>query len=190
MDIKKIITEAVSDMNIPESNNDIAVSDDETAFSDTLLRMSLPSAISAGLGAMNLRKVESGEIYEVDWEEMTDKLGAVAKKAGHHVAKKVSDMSTDVGDFGHDVIHGVKKVAKRAAEDVADKFQGKGPISGLLKAGKRKLEDTGDGAKSSVYSALKASNRWDRDNLEKLGIDSLAKTDQYKLDKFSKLYRD
>ena len=162
MNINKFITESIDNTD----NDELAVSDDETAFSDTLLQLSLPAAISAGLGALNLRKVESGEIYEVDWEEVASNAGQIAGKVGNQITRKISEKSEDVSDFGQDFIHGVKKVAKRAAEDVADKFQGKGPISGLLKVGKRKVKDSLEDLDDKGYKMIKSGVRTLRDKLE------------------------
>ncbi len=144
IDVNKLITEALSNNEAKRQvENDIEsvkadLVTDEASLSESLLMMSLPSAISAGLGAMNLRKVESGEIYEVDWEEMASKAGKVAGKVGSFIKNKVSDLADGSGK-------GLKtagKFIKRGVEDLADKATGNtGMMRTASKFVKRKAED-------------------------------------------------
>ena len=127
MDINKIIIEALqeSDTNMKQVVQESVKqelenmkSDNET-LSETLLSAALPSAISAGIGAVSLRKklTHSNTLTEVDWEEISKKVGEhydTAKKAigtgAQWLAKKAEE--------GYE---GLKKIPGKISNYIADK---------------------------------------------------------------------
>jgi len=111
MDIDKLVNEALyefhSDMStqvqsavdreldaVREYNNEFG--EEETSLSESLLMTALPAALSAGIGALNMRRTlaKSSNLNEVDWEEMAGKAGKVAGKVGDWAKNKAEEGAT------------------------------------------------------------------------------------------------
>ena len=146
LDVNKLIMETL-ESSLQEDKNDVEqgiqdikeeMIETEQTVAESLMMMALPAAISAGLGALNLRKVESGEIYEVDWEEMASKAGKIAGKVGSFIKNKAES----AGDGAGKGLKIAGKFIKRGVEDLSDKATGNtGMMTTASKFVKRKTED-------------------------------------------------
>ena len=112
MDINKIIMDALheTDTNMKETvqesvKQELDKVSLETPLSETLLMTALPSAISAGIGAMSLRKTltNTNTLNEMDWDE-------VAKKAGEHYDTAKNAVKTGAKWLGTKAEEGYEKI--------------------------------------------------------------------------------
>ena len=180
MDINKIIMEALheTDTNMKESVQESVKQEldniqPDTQLSETLLMAALPSAISAGIGAMSLRKTlkNTNTLNEMDWDE-------VAKKAGEHAETAKEAVKTGAkwlakkADEGYE---GLKKIPGKIANYISDKkaqWDAKDSnIGGTVKRGIKNLGKTKslDDAADKVKYAGNVAKHFANNQLEKVG---------------------
>ena len=180
MDINKIIMDALheTDTNMKEAVQESVKQELdnvslETPLSETLLMAALPSAISAGIGAMSLRKTlkNTNTLNEMDWDE-------IAKKAGEHVDTAKEAVKTGAkwlakkADEGYE---GLKKVPGKIANYISDKKAQwdarDSNITGTVKKGIKNLGKTKslDDAVDKAKYAGKVAKHFVNNQLEKVG---------------------
>jgi len=186
MDIDKLVNEALyefhSDMStqvqsavdreldaVREYNNEFG--EEETSLSESLLMTALPAALSAGIGALNMRRTlaKSSNLNEVDWEEMAGKAGKVAGKVGDWMKNKTEDMSLAKGAerIGSDSGK-LLKAAKNKFEDLVDSDKAK-TAGKMLKSAGRNIEDKVENIKGGSKGVLKQIGRSVQDKIEGTG---------------------